>query len=172
MVKKLIINSKHKLKYHYYITDDGRVYSEQTNKYLSTNLDKNGYVKVRLISADNKRHTYSIHRLVMENFKPRNDMSKLQVNHINGDKTNNFLSNLEWTTCQENIDHAVKNNLRAAVNGSAKLTVDEVQEIIELLINGSSNKEIAQKYKVHEETIGRIKRKQSWAHLTKDINFN
>lgn len=93
-MKKLIKNCKHDLKYNYYITDDGKVWSERTNKYLSTHLDKDGYVKVRLVSFDG-RHTYSVHRLLLENFKPVDNMDKLQVNHIDGDKTNNSLSNLE-----------------------------------------------------------------------------
>lgn len=172
MVKKLIKNCKYELKYPYFITDDGRVYSELTNKYLATVLDKNGYVKVRLMSTDGKRHRYSVHRLVMENFKPRSDMSTLQVNHINGDKTNNYLSNLEWVTCQENIQHAMENNLRAEINGAAKLTVEQVQEIIQLLLDGKTNIEIGQRYGVHEDTIGRIRRKKSWKELTKDIDFN
>lgn len=172
MNKKLIEISKHELKYSYWITDDGRVFSEKTNKFLSTHLDKDGYVKVRLMSKDDKRHTFSVHRLEMENFKPKLNMENLQVNHINGDKTNNFLSNLEWVSCQQNIKHAIDNNLRAITNGSAKLTIKEVQEIIILLLEGKTNVELAKTYQVHEDTIGRIRRKKSWTKLTHNINFN
>ena len=55
-------------------------------------------MKVRLCCLDlgpGKTHTFSVHRLVMENFKPIMNMSNLQVNHIDGDKTNNCLHNLE-----------------------------------------------------------------------------
>lgn len=62
-------------------------------------------------------------------------MSSLQVNHINGNKLDNSIDNLEWVTCQENIDHAIKNNLRAKVNGAAKLTPNQVLEIVDLLLS-------------------------------------
>lgn len=170
MNKKIIKNCKYVLKYPYWITDDGRVYSECTNKYLSTHLDKDGYVKIRLISKTG-RHTYSIHRLVMENFKPVEGMENLQVNHINGDKKNNHLSNLEWVTCKENIKHAIDLNLRAEVNGSATLTIEQVLEIVNLIIIGSTNIEISKKYNVHPDTIGKIRNKKSWKHITKDFEF-
>lgn len=114
MEKRLITHAKYPLKFNYYVTDDGRIWSERTNKFLSFQVDKNGYKKVVLQSYDSKRgHRYSVHRLVLENFKPIPNMENFQVNHIDGDKTNNKLENLEWVTCQENIDHAINNNLRA-----------------------------------------------------------
>nr|DAF58718.1 MAG TPA: homing endonuclease [Siphoviridae sp. ctxMM9] len=68
---------------------------------------------MRLISTDGARHRYSVHRLVLENYNPVDGMETLQVNHIDGDKQNNNLNNLEWVTCQENILHAYKNNLHS-----------------------------------------------------------
>ncbi len=90
-----ITESKYPLKFDYYLTEDGKVYSAKTNKFLSTHLDKDGYEKVRLVSIDNKRHTYSVHRLMLENFKPVYNMNILQVNHIDGNKLNNSIANLE-----------------------------------------------------------------------------
>lgn len=104
-MKKIEI-SKYPLKYDYFLTEDGKIYSSFSGRYLSTVLDRDGYVKVRLMSTDGKRHRYSVHRLMMENYYPRADMKDLQVNHIDGDKQNNSLSNLEWCTCSENVKHA------------------------------------------------------------------
>lgn len=109
MERKLIKNCKYNLKYDYYVQDDGYVYSSVTNKILSTQLDKDGYVKVRMVDSEGNRHRFSIHRLVMENFKPVEGMENLQVNHIDGNKKNNNISNLEWVTCEENISHAIRN---------------------------------------------------------------
>ncbi len=120
-MKKLITQCKYNLKFDYYVTDDGRIWSDRTKKYLSFQYDKDGYVKVSMRSTDNKSHRYSVHRLVLENFDPVKNMELLQVNHKDGNKLNNRLENLEWVTCKENIQHAVNNNLRAKINGSAKL---------------------------------------------------
>lgn len=158
--------SKYPLKYDYYVTEDGHIYSLKSDKLLKEHFDKDGYKKVRLCSVDKEygRHTYSVHRLVMENFMPVENMHELQINHIDGDKTNNSLSNLEWCTCKENIRHAVQNNLRARVNGSAKLTIPQVIEIYnrcqtESLVN------IAKDYGVVADTISKIKHKKMWKRI-------
>ncbi len=168
-MKKLITICKYKLKFDYYVTDDGRVWSERTQKYLTPQYDKNGYVKVQLRSVDNKSHRYSVHRLMLENFNPVNGMEKLQVNHIDGNKLNNNLSNLEWVTCQENIDHAIKNNLRADINGSAKLTKEQVIEIYKRANSGERNVTLAKEFNVHPDQIGRIKHKKVWKQMLNSI---
>lgn len=72
---------------------------ECSNKYLSVRLSKNGIVKMKLI-----------HRLVAISFL-LNNQNKTQVNHIDGNKQNNILSNLEWVTHSENAKHAYINGL-------------------------------------------------------------
>lgn len=116
MEMKLVSICKYPLKFDYYVTDDGRVWSGKSKKFLAQSEDKNGYMKVGLCSTDlppKKVHRYSVHRLIMENFCPVEGMENLQVNHIDGNKKNNCLSNLEWTTCEENIHHAMAYGLRA-----------------------------------------------------------
>lgn len=106
MIKKKIENCKYPLLYDYYVTDDGRVWSDKSHKFISQQTDKDGYKKVGLRSKDlppKKCHRYSVHRLIMENFYPFEGMENFQVNHIDGDKSNNKLENLEWVTCKENI---------------------------------------------------------------------
>ena len=172
---KEIKNCKHELKYPYYVTEEGEVYSEFSQKFLAQSYDKNGYLKVRMSSTDlpnGKQHLYSVHRLVLENFSPVENMINLQVNHIDGDKTNNNITNLQWVTCKENIHHAIENNLRAKINGSAKLSENDVIEIIERLLSKESYSSICKDFGVHEETIARIKRKRSWKKLTKNIIFD
>lgn len=173
---KKIIYSNYPLKYDYYVTEDGKIYSDVSKKYLSVRLDKDGYEKVRLIGIDNKRHQYSVHRLILSNFNPIDNMENLQVNHKDGIKTNNNLSNLEWMTCQENISHAVENKLRNQKGDSNyfhKLNEEEVLEMIKLIQTKQySNIELGKKFGVHADTVGRIKHKKLWKHLTENINFN
>lgn len=177
MEQKLITISKYPLKFNYYVTSDGRIYSERTNHFMAKRLDKDGYEKVALVSTDNKRHRYSVHRLVMENFCPIEGMENLQVNHIDGDKTNNSLENLEWVTCKENIHHAMNNGLRhnqqGESNNACKVSEEIVKEIIRLLLTKQyTNKEISEMFGLSDDYAGQIKRKVLWRHLTKDIDFS
>jgi hypothetical protein len=73
--------------------------------------DKCGY-KEATIYFNGKQKTILVHRLVLETFTPTNQMDSLDVNHINGVKTDNKLSNLEWCTRSQNIIHSYKNYLQ------------------------------------------------------------
>ena len=107
-----IVNCKYDLKYDYYANDNGSIYSAISNKILSYQLDKDGYAKVQLSSTDGKRHRYSVHRLILENFQPIENMDKMQINHIDGNKLNNKLENLEWCDSSYNNTHAYKIGLK------------------------------------------------------------
>ena len=168
-MKKLITKCKYNLKFNYYITDDGKVWSERTQKFLSFQYDKNGYVKVQMRSTDNKSHRYSVHRLVLENFKPVENIENLQVNHIDGNKKNNNLTNLEWTTSEENIRHAIDNNLRATINGASKLTPEQVIEIYRRATNGERNIDLGKEFNIHPDQVGRIKNKKAWKEITSSL---
>lgn len=97
----------------YLITSYGRVISINDNKYnlqfkqKSTNYDKDGYEKVTL-AKKHKPKVFSVHRLVAQAFIPNPD-NKPQVNHIDENKTNNHIYNLEWTTAKENCNHGTHN---------------------------------------------------------------
>ena len=76
---------------------------------LKQRLDYRGY-KTTCITENHKTRTFLIHRLIAECFIP-NPENKPQINHVNGIKTDNRLSNLEWCTGKENIAHAWANGL-------------------------------------------------------------
>ena len=86
----------------YSITNDGRVYSYFSNKYLNPVLDKDGYATVNL-SRDGISRKYKIHRLVAEAFVD-NLNDKNEVNHKDFNRSNNWFENLEWVTQEENDD--------------------------------------------------------------------
>lgn len=88
----------------YYVSSDGRVLG--ANGLLKPVRGKDGYLRCN-IAQDGKFRLWLVHRLVAEAFIPNPD-SKAEVNHIDGDKTNNNVSNLEWVTREENIRHAHK----------------------------------------------------------------
>lgn len=96
----------------YYISNLGRVLSTKRkfNIILKPRLSKFGYHRVRLFNSNGDAWV-SVHRLVAEAFIPNPD-HKPQVNHIDEDKTNNRVDNLEWVTPKENTNHGTR-NLRA-----------------------------------------------------------
>lgn len=176
MMKVIPHNYVTRYGYRYYATDDGHIYSEHLKRTISEYTDKDGYKKVRLSNGDGTRKVFSVHRLVLETFEPNEHSSELQVNHKDGDKTNNRLSNLEWVTCKQNINHAYNLGLYSNIgdnnNGDHKLTTPQVLEIIDLLLSHKMTiQAIANKYEVSKYAIECIKYKKTWKHLTKNIDF-
>lgn len=92
-----------------YINPQG-VNCEVEAKELTPTKNGRGYLHVK-IRYNGKRHTLLVHRLVASAFVP-NPEDKPQVNHLDGDKTNNTVNNLIWVTARENIIHAWETGLR------------------------------------------------------------
>lgn len=92
----------------YYISNEGRLWNQEYNRYIKGTLDKKiKYIRVKL--SKNKIGTgFLLHRLVAQHFYS-NPEKKTDVNHINGIKHDNRLINLEWSTHQENCQHASDN---------------------------------------------------------------
>lgn len=109
----------------YIISNYGRVKNKKLDRELKGTLDKDGYCKVGL-RIKNKRIYRFVHRLVAIEFIP-NIGNKPQVNHIDGNKSNNNVDNLEWVTTQENIIHAYQNGLKVGQCGN-----QNIETLIEL----------------------------------------
>lgn len=78
-------------------------------KVLKQRADEEGYMRICL-AKNGRTKLYGVHRLVAQAFIP-NPENKPTVNHIDGNKSNNYLSNLEWATLEEQYAHAVKTGL-------------------------------------------------------------
>jgi len=103
----------------YLIDEYGNIYSNKLNRFITQNISNKGYHRVTLNQSKYKRQ-YQLHRLVAESFMS-NLENKPQVNHIDGNKSNNHISNLEWVTCSENVIHAVKTGLRDKAHEKARI---------------------------------------------------
>lgn len=121
----------------YQISNMGRVKSLVDNhgkfreKILRPSNDGWGYLFVYLYKGgEHKMH--KVHRLVLMAFNPVADMDNLQINHIDENKTNNNLSNLEWCTCKENCNHGTRNDRVSEKNTNGKNSIP----IVQLSLNG------------------------------------
>ena len=94
---------------HYSISSEGRVRNDETNKMKSMDATSDGYHKVDLYS-NGKRTSVRVHRLVAEAFIP-NPNELPQINHIDGNKENNNVKNLEWVNNSQNMIHAYRTGL-------------------------------------------------------------
>jgi hypothetical protein len=93
----------------YQITTLERVWSIRRKKFMTYFKEKKGYMTVSL-NKDGKQYYLRLHRLIAKAFIP-NPENKPQINHLNGNKGDNRISNLEWCTARENIQHACNTGL-------------------------------------------------------------
>lgn len=135
----------------YYLIDrDCNIYSLYYGKFLETIINEAGYHLVSLNTKNGKRIQRRIHRLGMMTFCYFFGCENLQVDHIDGNKNNNNISNLEWVTPKENVNRAINLKLRKSWslenNPTAKLTNDKVLDIVNMVINKIPDKVIFEKY--------------------------
>lgn len=135
-------------------------------KILHQKIQQNGYLVVGLRKAGIKRKFVLIHRVVADSFLGINPI--MQINHIDCNKKNNRIENLEWCTQKENNHHAIKNGLTNNVgvnNPKCVLTEIDVIEIRRLYDDGKRICEIVKNYPVQKPAIWKIVKKIYWKHL-------
>lgn len=150
----------------FYITRDGHIWSSLSSKWISeANLKYDGYVKVSMFSSIKKHVVYDLmHRVVALAFID-NPENKLHVNHIDGDKENNKVTNLEWVHPWENLEHARN-------SGARKRITDDVgiHKICKELESCSSPGIIGAKLGLPPYLISDIK-KGAHRHISKQYDF-
>lgn len=141
--------------------------STQKGYYLHVCLCNGGWQK-----------NFKIHRLVAQAFIP-NPLGKSEVNHKDGVKTNNVVTNLEWNTHTENCQHSCDTGLLVHVTGHShgrqKLTEKDVTYIYRTFMKGKPREafnasKIGKDYKVDGRAILNIYRKESWKWLTDKLD--
>ena len=168
--KKIIIDNKET---NYSVSHLGKVRHDTSGKILKGSYDKRGYVKVSIYIDNIHLKTRLVHQLVAIAFTPNPD-NKPQVNHINGNKEFNWVGNLEWNTCQENIDHAIRTGLRNlnGVNAVSNIyTEEQVHQVCKMLEKGKGPKEIAETLGVPRNLVNRIKYLGKWKGISSQYNI-
>ena len=139
-------------------------------KVLKLYLGNTGYERAMLYD-DNGAINKTVHRLVLETFKPHVDMNDLQVNHIDGNKLNNHLTNLEWVTASDNIRHAHDTgliNTRGEGSPNTKLSNADVLEILQRLDTGELHRDIGSDYGVSKSCITKINAGITWRSVREE----
>ena len=154
----------------YYCKKDGTVWSRAPKNGRGPLLHNNKARKLKSIVQRYGKVILSgnqvlVHRAVWLYFNGRIPKD-MQINHKNGDKTDNRVVNLEVVTCSENAKHAIKTGLRVIKKGSdcsySKLTEEDVLKIRK---DTRIHRVIAKEYGVTKNHIGDIKRHRRWKHI-------
>lgn len=166
----------------YQVSNEGRVKSlpRRVNTYQGGRVTKKrfmaakdngkGYKYVDLSNEGIVTRNY-IHRLVAYSFIP-NPENKPEVNHIDGDKANNSVENLEWATRRDNIEHSYDTGLRTA--SISEINIVELEMIRDLLRTKKySLSEIRDVFKISKTMIGKVRKKTVESKLTfEDVKRN
>lgn len=130
---------------------------------LNPKVKSNGYLEISIRLGDQKRKWLLVHRIVAQAFL-ENPLNLPQVNHKDGDKTNNSSENLEWCTSAQNCNHAVKNKLAKTEEDhyKAKLTKEDITKIRE---DSRLHRIIAEDYGMARTTITAIKNNRTWKYV-------
>ena len=150
----------------YKIFKDGTVINNKTSKIVKHRKSWD-YLYVGL-SIKGKPKSIYLHKLLATYFI-KNISDKSVVNHINGDKLDNRLSNLEWVTRSEDGRHAYKLELqdkKGEKHHFSRLKDKDIVEIRRLYRSGQKQYKIAKQFGVGQGNISRIVTKRGWPHIT------
>ena len=135
----------------YTLYENGEIHSGISDYTLNPRINSNGYAVVKLNGEQ-----LLVHRLVALHFLP-NPYGHPQVNHKDGNKTNNHVSNLEWCSAEQNINHSLKTGLRKGF-----IHVDVKRALLKRVLNGETALEVSKELtSTHPNTLNRMLRQQA-----------
>ena len=156
----------------YFVSSTGKV-SNSKDLILKPEI-RAGYYSVNLY-FNGKKKKRMIHRMVAEMFIPAHMVGEEHVNHKDGVKTHNWVSNLEWCTPSYNSKHAFTMGLRKNKSGSeshlSKYTEEQVLLVCELLMENTNINHIVEQTGISDKNIYLIRDKKIWKELTSSYNF-
>ena len=168
--KRIPLNPK------YLALTDGRIYSIKSRKFLKESKHRNGYrfTSPMFVEGKDKKQIQLVHRVVAKTWI-KNPDNLPEINHKDGDKTNNCIDNLEWVSHRDNMRDAFKTGLMQNVRGNfklgsehqnAKLTEQSVEMIKYIRHTFKlSHRGLARIFNVHSSTITSIFTGRTWSHM-------
>lgn len=156
--------------YGYWVSPStGNVYARRDGRPI-TATDSSGYINVHFRGPGGANLNEKAHRLVYEVVHGEITDPALEINHVNGDKKDNRIVNLELVTSSENQRHAFAIGLQLPLRGTAhpraKLSEDQAAEIYLLRDSERSANSVARDYGVTAGAVLHIWRDKTWTHVT------
>lgn len=162
----------------YSVTECGKIFTHRRNKFLSPGVGGGGRYKAVTLTVDGVVKGFMVHRLVALAYID-NPCGKLEVNHIDGDRMNNSVCNLEWCTRKENVAHAMVNGLKPRPpehtffkkgydgrrNAKNKLTDSQVRLIRARRDLGEVYSHIAKDFPVDESNIRKCCTREHYSNI-------
>ena len=122
-------------------------------------INSRGYITTRLSLGEEKSKSITVHRLVAEAFLP-NETGLPQINHIDGNKTNNRVENLEWCDNSHNQKHSIRIGLKKKIKINEQIA-EEIRDVYER--GDVSQYKLASIYNLSQQQISKIVRQQRWS---------
>lgn len=152
-----------KYKENYEVTMDGQVFSYLSNKWMKQSTSVYGYKFLNI------KGPKLVHRLVAICYLPNPNHLPF-INHIDGDKTNNCVENLEWCTNSENMKHAWMSGLmkKGEEHGGSKFSEEQVHEVCRYLQEGLSANEVSSKcsFYISRNRVLDIRARRTWKDIS------
>ena len=126
----------------YWVSTYGKIFDTETQRPVGISIHGKGYYQVPFRTLDGKRITRKLHRIILLTFCYVAGYESLEVNHIDSNRTNNNLENLEWTTPSENTIHGILYGNKKVFNEKIDTIIPdkEILEIYDLYKSGFSIK--------------------------------
>lgn len=158
----------------YTIDTLGNVKNRETCRFLRPYKNKKGYLLVRLYHKG-EAYDRQVHRLSCEAFDLHRRVDQIQVNHIDGDKGNNNLSNLEYCNNSENQLHAHRLGLVVAKKGvdhsMVKYSEKTIHSICMMMCDGYKNFEIQRRLNLPKHLVNDTRLRRAWKIISVDYDF-
>lgn len=159
----------------YIVRDDGKVFSTKNvgrgkfHQEIKQRIDADGYPTIT-VGSNRDRRSMRVHRLIAMAFIP-NPNNLTDVDHINNDRTDNRVCNLQWLSHSDNVKRIPKavasSARRGSNNGRSKLSEDTVKEIRNLYDSGAKNiSELSREFNTPWSTINNIVKRYTWKHVS------